>query len=464
MFLVIFILGIFVYEKYSDMLTHKQVLEISASQYNSSDKTNHTKVRILCLITTEWEYHRSKASVVYSTWGSRCDKVVFVSDKREDEIELPVMQVNITGRNNLWGKTREAVLRAWREYATDVDWILKADHDTYVIMENLKNLLSHFNASKPLLAGSIFICRKNIHECHDFDGDNGLDEVYMTGGSGYAMSREAARIFVAGHSASGKCRPGNVGPEDVEMSRCLQRLGVNFIDTRDKYGRNRFSHFSGEDSLSMFENRARPDISWVENYKIFPLKDSPDCCSNKAISFHHLSPEQIKQMEYLVYNLRPHVLGEEDLTLESILPNRMLNHSHILEVVLNIRNTSLRKEVLAKDYINLILVDNIIATSEILAGNTFNVGDIVVLKLDLLLRIERTFEIIQIVTDRQSSLLTLQTTGNSDMALCKIETIAVAHKLNITQQQQVTRDLIQSSVKKNSTLAVTTLDPMPFCT
>ena len=62
-------------------------------------------------------------------------------------------------------------------------------------------------------------------------------QVYMTGGSGYAMSREAARIFVAGHSASGKCRPGNVGPEDVEMSRCLQRLGVNFIDTRDKYGR-----------------------------------------------------------------------------------------------------------------------------------------------------------------------------------------------------------------------------------
>ena len=74
----------------------------------------------------------------------------------------------------------------------------------------------------------------------------------------------------------------------------------------------------------------------------------------------------------------------------------MLNHSHILEVVLNIRNTSLRKEVLAKDYINLILVDNIIATSEILAGNKFNVGDIVVLKLDLLLRIERTFEIIQV--------------------------------------------------------------------
>ena len=59
----------------------------------------------------------------------------------------------------------------------------------------------------------------------------------MTGGAGYVLSREAARLFVSGHQDPNKCRPGIVGPEDVEMSRCLQRLGVSFIDTRDKYGR-----------------------------------------------------------------------------------------------------------------------------------------------------------------------------------------------------------------------------------
>ena len=59
----------------------------------------------------------------------------------------------------------------------------------------------------------------------------------MTGGAGYALSREAARMFVSGHASSSKCRPGDVGPEDVEMSRCLQRLGVSFVDTRDKMGR-----------------------------------------------------------------------------------------------------------------------------------------------------------------------------------------------------------------------------------
>ena len=59
----------------------------------------------------------------------------------------------------------------------------------------------------------------------------------MTGGAGYVLSREAARLFVSGYSDSIKCRPGDEGAEDVEMSRCLQRLGASFIDTRDKYGR-----------------------------------------------------------------------------------------------------------------------------------------------------------------------------------------------------------------------------------
>ena len=59
----------------------------------------------------------------------------------------------------------------------------------------------------------------------------------MSGGSGYVLSREAAMMFVSGNSNTTKCRPGTQGPEDVEMARCLQRLGASFIDTRDKYDR-----------------------------------------------------------------------------------------------------------------------------------------------------------------------------------------------------------------------------------
>ena len=106
----------------------------------------------------------------------------------------------------------------------------------------------------------------------------------MSGGAGYVLSREAVARFVTGHGNGSKCRAGDEGPEDVEMSRCLQRLGVNFLDTRDKYGRNRFFHFSGEDVLSLSEQLHRPDLSWILNYGIIPLGVSTCIESNITLT------------------------------------------------------------------------------------------------------------------------------------------------------------------------------------
>ena len=63
---------------------------------------------------------------------------------------------------------------------------------------------------------------------------------------------------------------------------------------------------------------------------------------------------------------------------------------------MNIRNNSLREDILATADINLVLVDNIINTIEESMGTVFKVGDTVVLKLDLLMRAEREFEITQV--------------------------------------------------------------------
>ena len=63
--------------------------------------------------------------MVYSTWGSRCDKVVFATDKLEEDMELPVMKIDITGRRNLWGKTKQSVVEAFKKYGDDIDWVFK---------------------------------------------------------------------------------------------------------------------------------------------------------------------------------------------------------------------------------------------------------------------------------------------------------------------------------------------------
>ena len=34
-------------------------------------------------------------------------------------------------------------------------------------------------------------------------------------------------------------RDESLGPEDVQMSRCMENLGVHFVDTRDRFGKLR---------------------------------------------------------------------------------------------------------------------------------------------------------------------------------------------------------------------------------
>ena len=156
-----------------------------------------------------------------------------ISASEEETEDLPTLTIKLSGRIKLWGKTKEMFLQT-SELAGNYDWVLKADDDTFILMENLKGMLSHFNSSSALIAGALWWCRGN-RDCQDWEDRSRTEQLFMSGGAGYVLSREAVRRFRDGQEAS--CRPGDLGPEDVEMSRCLQRLGVSFIDTRDSEGR-----------------------------------------------------------------------------------------------------------------------------------------------------------------------------------------------------------------------------------
>ncbi|KAK4309907.1 hypothetical protein Pmani_018488 [Petrolisthes manimaculis] len=295
------------------------------------------QVKVLCWVMTRPETHEKKAVHVKATWGKRCNKLIFMSSQNAhleqvselykkgaasyfvylcrqtiDSRSLVAFQLcngyfhlflntNLgavdlgvgDGRDQLWGKTKAAFKYVYDHHINDYHWFFKADDDTFTIMENMRYMLSAYDASYPIYFGSRF---KKFTK-----------QGYMSGGGGYVLSREAVKKFVEeALTDETKCKKSPHGAEDAEMGKCLDKIGVMAGDSRDSLARGRFFPFTP--ATHLFGGVPK----WYLDYVYYKPDTGLNCCSDTAVTFHYVDNHKMYELEYLLYHLRPYGITHQD--------------------------------------------------------------------------------------------------------------------------------------------------------
>lgn len=252
--------------------------------------------RIYCVINTMEAYHKTRVAAVKATWARRCDGLTFISNLTD--AALPSVALNFTGdesHGNLWQKTRAMGL--WlrdQPLYEDYDWVLRADDDAYVVMDNLRHYLASPEITRfqprhhKLVLGHVF--------------DRPQTNRWFVAGSAFVLSAAAIDAFATA-VRTGKCNPSTrSSADDVEICVCLQKqYDVIPLDTRDTFGRHRFHMLSADGSATVHNWNA--SSSWVHSMHSY-LRSGLDCCSDMSISFHYVSPVQMAEYERLLYRCR----------------------------------------------------------------------------------------------------------------------------------------------------------------
>ncbi|XP_068245121.1 glycoprotein-N-acetylgalactosamine 3-beta-galactosyltransferase 1-like isoform X2 [Palaemon carinicauda] len=243
---------------------------------------------VLCWVMTTTQ-RKQNALAAKNTWGKRCDKIIFFSDQLDTDLESVVLSgISEGGKASLWGKTRESLKYLYDYYLKEFDWFYKADDDTYVIVENLKYVLTPYDPEFPIALGERGIVGGNKRK-H-----------YLSGGSGYVLSRKALEIYGTKTYLDNKlCPKGHDGREDLILGPCLTKSGILLGDSRDELGKHRFHQNPADEYIIGKWQHRYPTVM------IYKYDKGIDSLSQTPVSFHSLKNyELLYALEFFIYRIQ----------------------------------------------------------------------------------------------------------------------------------------------------------------
>ncbi len=117
---------------FSTFISNYEGLSFGSSSAPNISMILDQEVKILCFVIT-MPTNKFRWKPIRETWGKKCTKLLFMSSEtyynEDDGFEVVGLSAD-EGRQNLWAKTKESFIYAYRNYYEDYDWFMKVDDDT----------------------------------------------------------------------------------------------------------------------------------------------------------------------------------------------------------------------------------------------------------------------------------------------------------------------------------------------
>lgn len=272
--------------KPDDLHHHHHVKAASKDELKSLGDEQITElsnqVRVYCAIMVQPKLLLYWATAI-DTWSKHCDKAVFYTSESSKALEA----VDLNEKDD-WARMRKALKHAYAN-AGDLKWFFIAQPTTFAIIENLKYLVLIKDPQEPFYLGRAMKSGELEYVSYD---------------SGIVLSYEALKRLVEVFEDKDKCPEQSSGlwklSEDKQLAECLKYKGVFAENGEDTLGKGLFNSQSVDRLIS---------TSMKEN----PSDVVEGCCSDMAVTFSGMSPNQMQVMMYGVYRLRPYGHDFHDL-------------------------------------------------------------------------------------------------------------------------------------------------------
>ncbi|KAM3724549.1 C1GALT1-specific chaperone [Dirofilaria immitis] len=235
----------------------------------------------------KWKY----VEAIRDTYTKQCNHTIYITNsndiRRKFSENLNIAFVNTNKTQYHWDLYRQIIIYSAKYNKTQYPyWTIIGDEQTFIVMTNLRKLLSTINNPKQSLILGRIITRRNILS-YLFPWN-----VYTTilPHAGIVFSRSALKYL-----ANDKCF-GWLSPRATERAliQCINLMNIQLIDPIDKEGKHLFDPGGLK---KLFERNGSKNPKKITN-------ESLHCCSDEAVSFGDLNYHNHRILHFITNKIK----------------------------------------------------------------------------------------------------------------------------------------------------------------